>query len=186
MTRIIAGTAGGRRLLTPNTAATRPTSDRVREALFSSLESAFGSFAGLRVLDLFAGSGAVGLEALSRGAAMAVLVESDRRTATLIEQNARRLGLAGAHAVRQRVEAYLDAEPAEGFDLVYLDPPYDHPAGRVRETLTRLAAGWYAADAVVVVERPRREDGFGWSTGIEPVRRKVYGETVLWYGRPHA
>src|SRR6478672_639808 len=88
MTRIIGGTAGGRRLRTPTGDATRPTADRVREALFSALESQLGSLTGLRFLDLYAGSGAVGLEAMSRGAGVVTAVESDRRTARLVQDNA--------------------------------------------------------------------------------------------------
>src|SRR3954469_15715601 len=99
MTRIIGGTAGGRRLSTPTGPTTRPTTDRVREALFSSIESWCGSLQGLRFLDLYAGSGAVGLEAMSRGAGVVTLVESDRRTARLIEQNAKALGFAKAEVV---------------------------------------------------------------------------------------
>src|SRR5215218_8684934 len=99
MTRIISGAAGGRRLATPSGPATRPTTDRVREALFSSIESWCGSLQGLRFLDLFAGSGAVGLEAWSRGAGVVTLVEQDRRTASLISANARRLGFTKAHVV---------------------------------------------------------------------------------------
>ncbi|MBU2075293.1 MAG: RsmD family RNA methyltransferase, partial [Actinobacteria bacterium] len=96
MTRIIGGSAGGRRLETPRGEATRPTSDRVREALFSAVESWCGTLSGLRVLDLYAGSGALGLEACSRGADHALLVERDRRTAAVITANARTLGLPGA------------------------------------------------------------------------------------------
>src|SRR6476620_12094520 len=104
MTRIIGGTAGGRRLRTPGGEATRPTSDRVREALFSALESRLGSLTGLRFLDLYAGSGAVGLEAMSRGAGVVTAVESDRRTARLVQQNADALGFRRAEVVAAPVE----------------------------------------------------------------------------------
>src|SRR5689334_7957728 len=103
MTRIIGGTAGGRRLRTPTGDATRPTSDRVREALFSTLESQLGSLTGLRVLDLYAGSGAVGLEAMSRGAGVVTAVESDRRTAGLAQDNARTLGFHRVEVLAQPV-----------------------------------------------------------------------------------
>src|SRR6187431_1390267 len=107
MTRIISGTAGGRRLATPSGPTTRPTTDRVREALFSSIESWCGSLHGLRFLDLYAGSGAVGLEAWSRGAGVVTLVEQDRRTATLISNNARTLGFAKADVVAAPVAGTL-------------------------------------------------------------------------------
>src|SRR5215218_7676192 len=112
MTRIISGAAGGRRLATPSGPATRPTTDRVREALFSSIESWCGSLQGLRFLDLFAGSGAVGLEAWSRGAGVVTLVESDRRTARLIADNARTLGFAKADVVSGKVSHVLATPPA--------------------------------------------------------------------------
>src|SRR5690349_24184329 len=123
MTRIIGGAAGGRRLQTPTGDATRPTSDRVREALFSALESQLGSLSGLRFLDLYAGSGAVGLEAGSRGAASVTLVESDRRTAALIEDNARTVGIA-AQVLAQPVARVLATSPAAPYDVVFADPPY--------------------------------------------------------------
>ena len=111
MTRIIGGAAGGRRIATPQGAQTRPTSDRVREALFSALESWAGSLHGLRFLDLYAGSGAVGLEAWSRGATDVTLVESDRRTAALVAGNARELGFRGADVVAASVASALTARP---------------------------------------------------------------------------
>ena len=107
MTRIIGGTAGGRRLETPRGQTTRPTSDRVREALFSAIESRTGSLDGLRFLDLYAGSGAVGLEAWSRGAGVVTMVEHDRRTAALITRNAAALGFAKARVVATSVATFL-------------------------------------------------------------------------------
>ncbi len=106
-TRIIGGTAGGRRIRTPSGEATRPTSDRVREALFSSIEAEVGSIAGLRFLDLYAGSGAVGLEAWSRGAGVVTWVEHDRRTAALIRDNARDLGCRSAEVLTAPVARVL-------------------------------------------------------------------------------
>src|SRR6476619_6720733 len=103
MTRIIGGSAGGRRLKTPHGEATRPTSDRVREALFSTLESQLGSLTGLRFLDLYAGSGAIGLEAMSRGAGVLTSVESDRRTARMVQENATTLGFRKVEVVAQPV-----------------------------------------------------------------------------------
>ena len=125
MTRIIGGSAGGRRITAPAGQHTRPTTDRVREALFSSIESWCGSLQGLRFLDLYAGSGAVGLEAWSRGAGVVTLVESDRRTARLIGDNARTLGFAKADVVAPApVAATLAEPPAAPYDVVFLDPPY--------------------------------------------------------------
>src|SRR5689334_23958227 len=124
MTRIIGGSAGGRRISTPAGQHTRPTTDRVREALFSAVEAWCGSFQGLRFLDLYAGSGAVGLEAWSRGAGVVTLVESDRRTARLIAENARALGFAKADVVSGSVTATLARPPSAPYDVAFLDPPY--------------------------------------------------------------
>ncbi len=140
MTRIIAGAAGGRRLSTPPGAATRPTSDRVREAVFSALESAVGSWAGLRFLDLFAGSGAVGLEAVSRGAAHAMLVEQHRRTAAVARGNVRTLGFAVVEVVTARAEVFVQRPPAQPYDVVFLDPPYTLGNDAVGELLGQLVA----------------------------------------------
>lgn len=184
MTRIIGGVAGGRRLGTPPGARTRPTSDRVREALFSALESERGTLAGARVLDLYAGSGALGLEAASRGAETVVAVESDRRTARLIGENARELGLR-CQVVAQPVERWLAGPDDRRFDIVLADPPY--PLGNpdlVRALallVDRLAPG-----ATVVVERSARTPEPDWPTGLELVRRRDYGETTLWYVRAAA
>jgi 16S rRNA (guanine966-N2)-methyltransferase len=183
MTRIIGGTAGGRRLSTPTGPATRPTSDRVREALFSSIEAWCGSLQGLRFLDLYAGSGAVGLEAWSRGAGVVTLVESDRRTARLIQQNADSLGFAKAEVVCAPVTATLARPPAAPYDLVFMDPPYPLDDATVGEELTLLPAQeWLVPGAMVVVERSSRSPQPGWPPGIDATRSKRYGETTLWYG----
>lgn len=186
MTRIIAGAAGGRRIETPKGDRTRPTSDRVREALFSAVESWAGSLSGLRVLDLYAGSGAIGLEAWSRGAQAITLVESDRRTADLVASNARAVGCEVARVVARPVAAVL-AEPApSSYDLVFSDPPYPLDEVALADDLALLAAqGWLAEDALVVVERGSRSPEPTWPEGIErlPGKRgqKRYGETTLWY-----
>src|SRR4249919_1720275 len=138
MTRIIGGTAGGRRIATPRGANTRPTSDRVREALFSAVESWCGSLSGLRFLDLYAGSGAVGLEAWSRGAGVVTLVEQDRRTARLISTNARALGFSRAHVVASAVASTLLRPPKAPYDVAFLDPPYAHPSSSVVADLATL------------------------------------------------
>lgn len=178
MTRVIAGAWGGRRLRTPPGAGTRPTSDRVRESLFSSLQSLFGGLDGLRVLDLYAGSGALALEALSRGAASADLVESDRRAAQVAQQNVRDLG-ASARVHRTTAASYV-ASAAGPFDLVLLDPPYPVPTDEVAAVVAALAEA-LADDAVVVVERSTRTP-FTWPAGFEGFRDRAHGETTVWFG----
>jgi 16S rRNA (guanine966-N2)-methyltransferase len=183
MTRIIGGEAGGRRLRTPPGDATRPTSDRVREALFSALEAEFGTLRGLRFLDLYAGSGAVALEAASRGAVGVTAVESDRRTARVVSANAAEVGL-DVDVRGQPVAAVLASAPATPFDVVYLDPPYPMPPEEVAEALTALVEhDWVQSGGAVVVERSARSVEPRWPGGLEPRRRKKYGETVLWYLR---
>jgi 16S rRNA (guanine966-N2)-methyltransferase len=189
VTRIIGGSAGGRRLRTPSGALTRPTADRVREALFSALESALGSLAGLAFLDLYAGSGAVGLEAASRGAASVTLVEQDRRTAALARQNASSVGLAdevSVEVVATSVRRYLTGDRSGGsgpaYDVVFLDPPYDLPTASVEADLRALTAGWLGAEALVVVERSTRTPAVAWPSGYEPGRTRAYGETALSFG----
>lgn len=184
MTRIVAGRARGRRLAVPP-AGTRPTADRVREALFSSLESEFGALAGLRVVDLYAGSGALGLEALSRGAAHVLLVESDPKAARTVSANVAAVGLDGAEVRTARAERLLDESPSEPYDIVLADPPYETAGAAVTEVLAKLVAGrWLATDALVVVERPRRAEPLHWPDGLVAGRERRYGETMLWYGQP--
>ncbi len=181
MTRIIGGSAGGRRLLTPKGDRTRPTTDRVREAFFSAVESRMGLWSGLRVLDLYAGSGAIGLEALSRGAAAATAVEQDHRTAGLVRRNAQQLGLA-LEVVTRSVRTHLaEAEPA-AYDVVFSDPPYSLGTDQVVEDLRLLGErGWLAEDSLVVVERSSRSEPVAWPDGFEPSRVRTYGETSLSY-----
>lgn len=189
MTRIIAGSAGGRRLSVPPGGRTRPTSDRAREALFSALESHRGPLAGARVLDLYAGSGAVGLEALSRGAAHAVFVEADPRALTTLRANIRELSLPGAQVVAGRVAPLVAAPPADRlpFDVAFLDPPYSvGPAELDPVVRDLLRHGWLTAGAVVVAERSRRDPPLAWPAGLVPLQQRRYGEGVLWYGRAPA
>jgi 16S rRNA (guanine966-N2)-methyltransferase len=184
VTRIIAGRAGGRRIAVPS-AGTRPTSDRVREALFSALVADPG-LDGAAVLDLCAGSGALGLEALSRGAAHALFVEADRRAAGVLRRNVATVGLAGA-AVRAATAASVLGGPADRpYDVVLVDPPYATANGEVARWLATAAAnGWLADDAVVVVERARgRSDAaFPWPPPLTALRERRYGDTVLHTGR---
>lgn len=177
MTRIIAGKYGGRRIQTPPGDGTRPTSDRVREAMFSSIQSELGGFDGLRVLDLFAGSGALGLEALSRGAAFAEFVESNAKAAAVIKRNLADLGASGT-ITRTSAEKYVLRPVAEPFDLIFLDPPYALSTAEVGA----LVAALRQPDALFVVERSSR-DPFTWPEGVEGLRDKAYGETRVWYGR---
>jgi 16S rRNA (guanine966-N2)-methyltransferase len=183
MTRIIGGTVGGRRIQTPRGAATRPTSDRVREALFSAIEAWCGSLSGLRFLDLYAGSGAVGLEAWSRGAGVVTLVEQDRRTAALISTNARTLGFLKANVVAAGVTPTLRRPPAAPYDVAFLDPPYPLAEEAVTADLQSLTVhGWLVPGALVVVERSSRSPEPTWPAGFTDRRHKKYGETALWYG----
>ena len=186
MTRIIGGRARGRRLQTPRGEATRPTSDRVREALFSALQSSLGSLEGVRFLDLYAGSGAVGLEALSRGAAAALLVEADAGALRTLRANVRALGLPGARVAAEKVERALAAPPNDpAYDVVFADPPYALDDAAVEAVLRALVdQSWLAPDAVVVIERPSRSAPLSWPSGMVGVRERRYGEGTLWYGRP--
>ncbi|NUW34881.1 16S rRNA (guanine(966)-N(2))-methyltransferase RsmD [Nonomuraea sp. SMC257] len=197
MTRIIAGSAGGRRLAVPPGRGTRPTSDRAREGILLTLDSLHG-VRGARVMDLYAGSGAVGLEALSRGAERAVLVESDPKAVRVIRANVRELGLTGAHVVADKVERFLSrpAEDAPGqggqthtggpepYDIVFADPPYavsDEEVARVLELLRDH--GWLAGDALVAFERETRGKALVWPDGYVEERVRRYGEASVWYGR---
>jgi 16S rRNA (guanine966-N2)-methyltransferase len=181
VSRIIAGVAGGRRIVTPPGASTRPTSDRAREGLFSTLTSLRGSLDGAAFLDLYAGSGAVGLEALSRGAATVVLVERGSRAIAALRANVDALGLAGAQITADAVERFLAGRASRSFDVVFADPPY---AEDIEDLLTRITrGGWLADGAVIVVERASRGPEPGWPAGVEAIRSRRYGEATLWYGR---
>lgn len=181
MTRIVAGTAGGRTLRVPPR-GTRPTSERVREALFSRLDHA-DALDGAHVLDLYAGSGALGLEAASRGAARVVLVESARDAARVCRENAAALGLADrVQVLAARAEAALPgAGGGRPFDLVLLDPPYDLGDDALATVLAGLVPPAVAAGAVVVVERARRSGEPCWPATLTPGDARAYGDTVLWF-----
>ncbi|MFI2263491.1 16S rRNA (guanine(966)-N(2))-methyltransferase RsmD [Streptomyces tubercidicus] len=185
MTRVIAGTAGGRRLAVPPGNGTRPTSDRAREGMFSTWESLDGPLAGARVLDLYGGSGAVGLEALSRGAAHVLLVEADSRAVRTIRDNVRTVGLPGVEVRAGKAEQTAAAPPpGEPYDLVFLDPPYVVTDADLCEILLTLRGqGWLAEQALVTVERSTRGGTFPWPDGFEAIKARRYGEGTLWYGR---
>lgn len=186
MTRIIAGVAGGRRLAAPKGDGTRPTADRVREAVFSRLEHR-GVLPGASVLDLYAGSGALGLEAASRGAERVVLVEADRRAAAVARDNARTVGLPQVTVAVAKVQAYLTTDPATGplagpADVVFADPPYpltEEALGRMLAAL--VAGGWLRAGSVLVVERSARSPEPGWPPGLVLDSQRRHGDTTIWY-----
>ena len=186
MSRIIAGSRKGQRLLMPSGEATRPTSDRVREAAFGVLASELGRAGdpeamldGIGFLDLYAGSGAVALEAASRGAAPVVAVEKDRRTVEVIRRNVRETGLV-VRAVAAGVEKYLAGEPTP-FGICWLDPPYAVPNHTVTDVVARLADAWLAPGAIVVVERARRGEPFVWPARLGDRWERRYGETTLFF-----
>ena len=179
--RVIAGSARGRKLVTPAGDAVRPTKDIVREAVFSALD-ARGVIVDAIVLDLFAGSGALAIEALSRGAARAVLVERNRAALDAITTNLAALGFADRARVHVADAGRFAAGPAPReapFDLVFADPPYDTDDGAPTALLSALEApGWLAAGAIVAVERPVRHpvaDPEGWRTGWE----RAFGDTLM-------
>ena len=156
---------------------TRPTTDRVREALFNVL-AARRDFDGLRVLDLYAGSGALGLEALSRGAASALFVESDSRAAAVIKRNVDALGLSGATVRRGVVATVLAAGADRPVDLVLADPPYEVSTAEIETLLDSLGRnGWLRADSVVVVERPVSSAELTWPAGWTAWDNRRYGDT---------
>jgi len=186
LTRIIAGTVGGRRLATVAGRTTRPTSDRAREGLFATVTAVRGGLAGAAVLDLYAGSGAVGLEALSRGAEDVLLVEADSRAARVIRENIALVGLPGARLITDKVERLLARGRDVGTpprDFVFADPPYAVSDDEVGRILTALAhRGWLASGALIAVERATRSGAPIWPAGYETDRSRRYGEATLWYG----
>lgn len=179
--RIVAGTAGGRRLAVPPH-GTRPTSDRVREAVFSALQARRG-LEGARVLDLYAGSGALGLEALSRGAAHVRFVESDRCAAAVLRRNVRALGLPGAQVSTADVPVVLRGDPRLPYDVVLADPPYALEEGALGGVLSALVGGgWLAPEALLVVERPVKARTPAWPAGVRALTHRRYGDTAIYYG----
>ncbi|MCM3887229.1 16S rRNA (guanine(966)-N(2))-methyltransferase RsmD [Frankia sp. R82] len=182
MTRIIGGMAGGRQILVPPGKSTRPTSDRAREGLFNTLAT-FVDLARARVADLYAGSGAVGLEALSRGASHALLVDRDPGAIRILRRNVETLGLCGAEICQAPVSRVVQNTPGKPYDVVFLDPPYALGDPELGEVLQRLRDGaWLAADGVCVVERSHRSAPVVWPDGLSAARERRYGEGVLWYG----
>ena len=178
VTRIVAGLAGGRRLAVPPS-GTRPTAERVREALFSAVDAAV-ELRGARVLDLYSGSGALGLEALSRGAGAVTFVESHRPARAVLERNVAAVGLPGAEVRRGTVRAVLGQRPPQPYDVVLADPPYalaNPELGLVLGALVRH--GWTHAGSLVIVERARRCPPPDWPHPLVPGKVSRYGDTEL-------
>jgi len=178
--RVVAGRLGGRRLASPSSAVTRPTSDRVRESLFAAL----GPIDGAVVLDLFSGSGALAIEALSRGAASAVLVERDRGAAKVIATNLQALGLLEPQArlvcstARRALEHAVQASDA--YDLIFLDPPYRQPA-MLGDDAAMLIETILAPDARVVTESDRRQP---FELDFPMIDERRYGDTLIRIHKP--
>jgi 16S rRNA (guanine966-N2)-methyltransferase len=177
--RIVGGRLRGRTLAAPRSQAIRPTADRLRESLFNILIHAYGDpITDARVLDLFAGTGALGLEALSRGAAFALLVDDGAEARALLRENIAALGLGGVTRVFRRDATKLGAaHPIEPFSLVFLDPPYGH--GLAEQALASArAGGWLTADALIVVEEAAKA-GFAAPDGFDELERRSYDDTEL-------
>ncbi len=184
--RIIAGVAKGRTLGTV-AGATRPTSDRAREGLFSSLLSEFGDFLGLHVLDLFGGSGAIALEALSRGASLVHIVEKDSDAQKTIDNNfelvSKNKPVGKFHLYAMSAQRFLSDPPKEKYHIVYVDPPYDFPDSEVEQLLLQLATGHFLKDdALVAVERTAKRSTFSWPQAFTPLRDRNYGQATIFYG----
>ena len=183
MTRIVAGDAGGRRLVVPRGETTRPTSDRVREALFSALD-ARRLVPGAKVLDLYCGSGALGLEAASRGAASAVLVDSSRQAVEAARLNVSALDFPRVAVVLSTVQRYLAGRTPSAVSLVFADPPYALGQDELTEMLTTLTQrSWLQPGAVVLVERSSRSLEPLWPDGLDRHEVRRYGETSVWLAR---
>lgn len=186
MGRIIAGRARGHRVAAPSHARTRPTSDLVRESAFNLIadwagtvgEAADQMLDRFSFLDLYGGTGAVGLEAASRGAGPVVCVEKDRSTAALARENATATGL-DVQVVASSVDAYLAGAP-QVFDVVWFDPPYDLPTAVVDAQVAAVVDRWLAPDGLVVVERATRDTPPSWPDSLTDQRTRRYGETTLY------
>ena len=183
MTRIIAGYHKGRTLRVPQS-VTRPTTSRVREAIFSSVEHSHDGFENLNVLDLFAGSGALALEAISRGATYALMLEHDPKAIAAIKDNMASLKIRNARVQGGELFNHLNSDlPDTTFDVVFADPPYNLPDDKITIMLeTLINRGWLAHDALVVIERDKYSD-FMWPHDFSDTSQRTYGDTVVSYGR---
>jgi 16S rRNA (guanine966-N2)-methyltransferase len=177
--RIVGGRLRGRALAAPTSQAIRPTADRLREALFNILVHAYGDpITGARVLDLFAGTGALGLEALSRGAAFALFIDDAAEARALLRENVAALGLGGVTRIFRRDACKLGmAHPVEPFSLAFLDPPYGRGLAEAALASAR-AGGWLTPDALIVVEEAASA-GFAPPAGFDEVERRRYDDTAL-------
>jgi 16S rRNA (guanine966-N2)-methyltransferase len=187
VTRIISGAFGGRRIEVPGGAGTRPTSDRVREALFGRLDHQ-EVLAGARVLDLYAGSGALALEAVSRGARAATFVEQDRPTVQVLRRNLSALipdeSPVAVSVMSDPVQRALLRGADAAYDVVFADPPYALSEEDLGDVLALLPGhGWLSADALVVVERSARSPEPRWPAALEMVDERRYGETRVWWAQ---
>ncbi len=184
--RIIAGVAKGRTLGSV-AGATRPTSDRAREAIFSSLLSEFGDFLGLHFLDLFGGSGAIALEALSRGASLVHVVEKDDEAQKTIENNFelvnKNMPVGKFHLYSMSVQRFVADPPKEKYHIAYIDPPYEFLDSEVEDILYKLHLGGFLKDdALIAVERTAKRSNFSWPAGFSAVRERNYGQATIFYG----
>jgi 16S rRNA (guanine966-N2)-methyltransferase len=182
--RIVGGRLGGRTVVPPKSQAIRPTSDRLRESLFNILAHGYGDpLPGARVLDLFAGTGALGLEAMSRGAAFALFIDDGAEARALMRQNVEALGLGGVTRIFRRDATRLGAvHPNEPFGVVFLDPPYRK--GLAEKSLASLRdGGWLAPNALVIVEEAA-DAGFAPPEGFAEIERRRYDDTAFTFLRP--
>ena len=184
--RIIAGSAKGRVLAQP-AGVTRPTSDRTREGIFSSLESEIGTCEGIAFLDLFGGTGAVGLEALSRGAIEVVVVEKDEKAAAVCRANYELVSKSTSgkfSVIRKSVDSFLELESSKAplRDVVYIDPPYEMTNDAIVKLLQKIiSCGILASDAIVIVERSSRTEPFQWPPGLVALKERKYGEGAVYF-----
>jgi 16S rRNA (guanine966-N2)-methyltransferase len=183
--RIIAGLAKGRNLLSPSVGV-RPTSDRAREALFSTLDSEFGSMNDLHFLDLYCGSGAVSAEALSRGAAFVQAVDKDERATAVARSNHEMLGkiqgVGSSSVITMAVSRFLDKESTHKFDIVFMDPPYELGSEEVMNTLSLLSKnGFVKPGTVIAIERDSKSKGIAWPSGYVPLKERKYGAATIYY-----
>lgn len=182
--RIVGGTHRGKKLHTPSSNQTRPTSDRVREALFNRLSHGIEDFEleGARVLDLFAGTGALGLEAMSRGASFALFVEDATPARGLIRRNIEELELTGQTKLFRRNALHLGPlKQQEPFSLIFLDPPYSKAMGE-RALASALEGGWLAKTTLVILEEAKSAT-IEWPGSITPIDARSYGDTTIHFAR---
>lgn len=186
--RIIAGFAKGRNLISP-VGATRPTSDRAREALFSTLESEFGSMHDLSFLDLYCGSGAVGVEALSRGSAIVTGIDNDEKATSVARQNFQLIekitGIGTYSVVTMSVGKFLDKQADFPFDVVFFDPPYELPNNEIEKNLSALVRNSFLKpSSVVAIERDSKARPIAWPEGLMEVKVRKYGAATIYYAEP--